>query len=486
MRIRFDRTIAACVLAVLLLASAADTAFPVNSAAGKTARSTRKKLNVIFVVADDLNNDLGCYAHPLVKSPNIDRLASRGVRFDRAYNQYPLCNPSRVSFLSGRRPDTTGIIDLPTPTRTYLKDTVFLPQYFRRQGYRTMKVGKIFHTGEGFEDPASWDVDLRETQEAKNPPESQVVRQNKKLRTVVLNSPDEETSDGRVARKSIELMEKAVRDGQPFFLGTGFRRPHAPYIAPQKYFDLYSPARIDLPQEPPEHLKNIPALAFTYRPGELKFSPDDWRELRAAYYASISFMDAQLGLILDAVDRLKLWDDTAVVFFSDHGYHLGEHGGLWHKSTLFEESARVPLIVAAPGKKANAASPRVVELVDLYQTLTELCALPAASGLEGASLVPLLDDPTRKWDRAAYTEVSRGGDGPTGKLGPSPMGRSVRTERWRYTEWDFGKAGIELYDYENDAREYRNLAGDPKHAKTVEQLRAMLRANYRPGKISAR
>src|SRR5262249_36358235 len=197
-----------------------------------------QKLNVLLIVADDLNNNLGCYGHPVVKSPNIDRLASRGMRFDRAYCNYPVCNASRTSFLSGRRPSTTHIVDNATPTRTFLGDTVFLPEYFRRQGYRTIKVGKIFHTGDQFEDPRSWDVDIREKTQAKNPPAEQILRKQGPT-GIVLRTADENTWDGFVARKAAQLLEECAKEGKPFFVAAGFRRPHAPYIAPEKYYALY-------------------------------------------------------------------------------------------------------------------------------------------------------------------------------------------------------------------------------------------------------
>lgn len=442
-------------------------------AAGQRQRATRP-LNVLLIIADDLNNDLGCYGHRVVRTPNIDRLAAHGVRFDRAYCQYPVCNPSRVSFLSGRRPGTTRIVDNVTPTRAFLKDAVFLPQHFRQRGYRTMKVGKIFHTGDEFEDPVSWDADIRETDEAKSPPASQLLKSPNR-HGVVLNARDEETWDGKVARKSIELLEQAARAGQPFFLATGFRRPHTPYIAPQKYFALYPLEQIPVRTEPVEHLRDVPQVALTYGPDERKKSGDEWRHIIQAYYASISFMDAQVGVLLDALDRGRLWESTVVIFMSDHGYHLGEHGGMWHKMSLFEESARVPLIVAAPGYRSGTASARLMELVDLYPTLTELCGLPSPAELEGTSFVPLLEDPKRPWKPAAFTEVSRGGAlTATVKLDPAKMGYAVRTARWRYIEWFDGSA--QLYDHDRDPFEYRNLAGDPKHAQTVAEMKRLLRA----------
>lgn len=424
-------------------------------------------LNVLFIVADDLNINLGCYGHPVVKSPNIDRLAARGTRFDRAYCNYPVCNPSRTSFMSGRRPDTTGVVDNVTPTRTFLKDTVMLPEHFRKNGYRTLKVGKIYHTGAGWEDPRSWDLDIRENSTSKKPPKEQIVR-TPGPSGIVLNAKDEDTWDGFVARKAVTLLEDAAASGKPFFLAAGFRRPHAPYIAPEKYFNLYDPAQLTPRTGPPEHLKNIPPLALTYKFGDRAFPRENPGYTIAGYFASISFMDAQVGLFLDALDRLKLGERTVVVFFSDHGYHLGEHGGLWHKMTLFEESTRVPLIVAAPGKKPGQASARLAELVDVYPTLCDLCGLKPPDGLEGISLVPLLERPDRPWKQAVFTVVSRGkNQKATAQLDPKLMGRTVRGERWRYTLWHDGRE--ELYDHQSDPYEYDNLARDSRHSERAAQ-----------------
>lgn len=427
--------------------------------------------NVVLIVTDDMNNDLGCYGHRLVKSPHIDRLAKRGVLFERAYCQYPVCNPSRVSMLSGLRPDTTRVMDLETPPRTHLHDVVFLPQYFRRHGYHTAHVGKVFHTGPAFEDPPSWDIEVREW--GKQPPEAAVLRGKKfdrpvnyKMQWNELSSPDEETPDGTVARQSAEMLARLATESKPFFLAVGFRRPHQPYAAPKAYFDLYPPQSIPPLDEPPAHLQRIPALALTHSLERPLLSEPDRRQVVAAYYACISFVDAQVGVLAKALDELKLWDNTIVVFVSDHGYHLGEHGGLWHKMTLFEESARVPLIIDAPGTARDAACPRPVELVDLYPTLVDLCGLPSVAGLEGRSLRPLLEDPDAPWPHAALTQVLR--DGVTG--------RSVRTTRWRYTEWDDGRQGVELYDHDADPHEYQNLAGEAKWADEQTRLHKLLHA----------
>lgn len=435
------------------------------------------RLNVILIMADDLNNELGCYGSDRVRSPQLDHLAARAMVFDRAYCQYPVCNPSRTALLSGRRPESSGIVDNATPPRSKMPDVVFLPQHFRQNGYRTLKVGKIFHTGPEFEDPASWDVDVRETRESKNPPPETILRRLPGD-CIVLNADDSATWDGFVARRGVELLEEAATNAQPFFLAIGFRRPHTPYIAPRRYYDLYPtsdiPARIS---EPAEHLAKIPPLALTYLRGGKRLEPELRPTVAGAYYACVTFVDTQIRLILDALDRHQLWQNTIVVFASDHGYHLGEHGGLWHKNTLFEESARVPLIVAAPGKPARARCRRLVELVDLYPTLVELCGLPEPAGLEGRSFAALLDAPDRPWKQAAFTVVSRSATDPSNRLDPAVLGRSIRTERWRYTKWPDGAA--ELYDQDNDPHAYRNLAEDPEHRELVEQLGAQLQAGWK-------
>jgi iduronate 2-sulfatase len=369
-------------------------------------------------------------------------------------------------------------MDLQTPPRTYLKDVVFLPQYFRQQGYYTAHIGKIFHTGDAFEDPPSWDMEIRET--GKHPPESVVVRTQKISRpdkyTIewnVLNSSDGETADGVVAAQASKLIEQRAAEQQPFFVAVGFRRPHAPYAAPKKYFDLYLPKSIPPLTEPAEHLARVPVSAFTYPAGTQPVSPSERQEGVAAYYACISFVDAQIGRVVQTLDDLDLWKNTVVVFYSDHGYHLGEHGGMWHKMSVFEQSARVPLVVIAPGAAGNGKPcPRLVELVDVYPTLVDLCGLPPVDGLEGKSLKPLLENPELAWSEAAYTQVLRG-DVP---------GRSVRTERWRYTEWDDGSKGAELYDHQADPNEYVNLADDPRQADVRSHLRQLLRSKKQPAR----
>ena len=436
--------------------------------------------NVLFIAVDDMNVDLGCYGHSQVKSPNIDRLAARGVRFDKAYCQFPLCSPSRSSLMTGLRPDTTRVFDLQYHFRTGLPDVVTLPQMFRNNGYFAARVGKIYHYGNpgqigtsGLDDPPSWDEFVNPRGRDKDE-ENLITNFTPKrglgssLSFLATEGSDDEQTDGKVAEQAIRLMEEH-RDN-PFFIAAGFYRPHCPYVAPKKYFDMYPLESIKLPELPEERLKNVPrpALASTTPWPYFGATEEQVRESKRAYYATISFVDAQVGKLLDALERLRLTDETIMVFWSDHGYHFGEHG-LLMKQSLFEESARVPLIFAGPGVGAQGkTSPRTVEFVDIYPTLADLCGLKPPENLHGASLRPLLDNPAAEWTRPAFTQVQRG----------NFPGHSIRTERYRYTEWDAGEKGVELYDHQNDPRELKNLAHDPQFAPIVAELKSLVKKNW--------
>jgi iduronate 2-sulfatase len=436
------------------------------------------RLNVLFIAVDDMNNDLGCYGERLVKSPNIDRLARRGVRFDRAYCQFPLCSPSRSSLMTGLRPDTTRVFDLQYHFRKGLPEVVTLSQFFMNRGYYAARVGKIYHYGNpgqigtsGLDDPPSWQEFFNPAGRDRTVIQSNIINYTPKrglgaamCLLVDKEGKDDEHTDGMVANKAIELLEKHQKE--PFFLAVGFYKPHTPYVAPQKYFDLYPPNKIKLPRPDKSGIPE-PALASTRPWPWFGVTQEQAHECKQAYYATISFVDTQIGHVLDALDRLKLTDKTVVVFWSDHGYHLGEHG-LWMKQSCFEESARVPLIIAAPGKQRGRACSRIVELLDLYPTLVELAGFEVPKHLHGASLVPLLKDPNFHWSRPAFTQVQR----------TNFPGHSVRTDRWRYTEWDFGEKGIELYDHKSDPRELKNLANNPRYTNVVRELKALAKQNW--------
>ncbi len=442
--------------------------------------------NVLFIAIDDLANSLGCYGHPLVKSPNIDRLAKRGVRFDRAYCQIPLCNPSRASVLTGLRPDALGVYDLDRHFREQMPEVVTLPQLFKQHGWFTARVGKLYHYDvpkgigtDGLDDKPSWDLvvnpkgrDVADEAKIINPtPEKPISAALGWLRA---EGTDEEQTDGLIATEAIRLLEQ--RRDKPFFLGVGFFRPHTPFVAPKKYFEMYPISQIQLPKAPADDRADIPPAAFAHNCllPNYGLPEQTCREALQAYYASVSFVDAQVGRVLDALERLKLMDNTIIVLWSDHGYHLGEHNGIWQKRCLFEESARAPLIIHAPRAEGNGQpSQQIVEFIDMYPTVAELSGLPLPKTAAGRSLRPLLDNPQHAWKGTAFTQILRPGEG------KPAMGRSIRTDRWRYSEWDEGRAGAELYDHSNDPQEFTNLANDPQFKSVIDQLRLQFKNHTR-------
>jgi uncharacterized sulfatase len=434
------------------------------------AVAQEKKPNVLFIMADDLNNSLACYGAP-TKTPNLDKLAARGVRFDRAYCQYPLCGPSRCSLMSGMRPEKIGVLTNGKTVRDKRLDVVTLPQLFRQNGYVSARVGKIYHLGipgdvgkPGPDDPQSWDSTF-------NPPGAEFKTDGDEanptptygqgFRRVMGKGEGVEQADYQSADEAIRLLNQ--HKDKPFFLAVGFIRPHVPEIAPKKYFDLYPIDQIKLPNVPVDDRKDIPAEAFMRPEPNWGMSESDCRESKRAYYATTSFMDAQAGRVLDELEKLGLAENTIVVFVGDHGYLLGEHSA-WQKMMLFEPTARVPMLIAAPGVKP-AGTKSLAELIDLYPTLCELAGLKPPGEIDGKSLAPVLHDPGATVKSAAFTQVHRQ------KL----PGRSVRTDRWRYTQWgDHAAAGAELYDEQADPEELTNLAKDPTHAATVAEMKKHL------------
>ena len=453
-----------------------------------------EKLNVLLLVSDDLCTHLSTYGDPLVKTPNVDRLAARGVKFEHAYCQYPLCNPSRASFLTGLRPDTTRVYDNAIQFRQNVPDAQTIGQTFQKAGYFVARVGKLYHYGvpaqigtNGLDDAPSWaerynpkgrDIDdfnmierIELTKEGKAEwgKTENLNQLGATLSRLAADGTDEEQTDGKIANETITLLEKHAAG--PFFLACGFFRPHTPYVAPKKYYDMYPLDKIQLPAIPANYNATIPAPALQLKKVEEAMTDTQRKEAIQAYFAATSFMDAQLGRVLDALDRLKLTDKTIVVFISDHGYHLYEHHA-WQKMTLFENVAHVPLIISAPGKPAGKSSARIVELLDLHPTLADLAGIPVAPKAEGKSLRPLVENPAAAWDKPALTQVQRG----------KFMGYTLRTEKWRYTEWDGGAKGSELYDEENDPQELKNLAQTPEFKETVEKQKALLGQAVKKGK----
>lgn len=451
--------------------------------------------NVLLICVDDLKPMLGCYGATTIQTPQLDRLAERGVVFERAYCNQAVCAPSRHALLTGRRPTTLGIYDLGTRFRLVAPDLVTLPQHFKQHGWRTEAMGKVYHVSHGnTDDPASWSVPHWPARasgyalpENRPPPATDAAAgaSDTDIRGTATESadvPDSTYADGRIAGEAIaRLTAAAGRPGQPFFIAVGFHRPHLPFVAPKKYWDLYSEKDFQPHprQQPP---RDAPSFAGTTW-GELRRYKDmpqtgpltDAQQLRLihGYHASVSYMDAQAGRVLDALDRLGLATNTIVILWGDHGWHLGDHG-YWCKHTNYEEATRIPWIMAAPGHApAGGRSSALVESVDLYPTLCELAGLPMPAGLDGASFAAALKHPAEaKTKEAVFHAYPRSVAG-QGQV----IGRAVRTERFRLVEWKRPGAAadtalLELYDYQTDPGETQNLAA--AQPAQVAQLRALL------------
>ncbi len=470
------------------------------STAAVFAQTPPKKRNVLFIAVDDMRPDLGCYGNTYVKTPGLDRLASKGTTFLRAYCQQAVCSPSRTSLLTGRRPDTTKVYELQTHFRKTIPDVVTLPQHFKNNGYVTTGLGKIYHGG--LDDPQSWSIPWwgpgspAEWNSEGNKARSEKAwarlqdnglkiapaggtRAERGPAWVVSDAADNELPDGKTADTAIRALSQ-LKD-KPFFLAVGFVKPHLPFVAPKKYYDLYPKESVRHPDYQPEP-KGVPKIAL-HASGELRqyagipekgpVPEEQALDLIRGYYAALSYTDAQIGRVLDHLDKLGLRENTVVIVWGDHGWHLGNHG-LWNKHSNFEKATRAPLIVSAPGQRGGRKSNALVEFVDIYPTLAELCNISKPEGVEGSSFAPLLERPNRDWKTAVFSQYPRG----------KTMGYSMRTDRYRYTEWvtpGSDEKPVELYDYTADPDETQNLAVLAEHAPLVKELSQRLHAGWRAG-----
>ena len=427
----------------------------------KLKTQAQGKYNVLFIIVDDLRPLLGCYGHSEMHTPNIDALAKRGTLFNRAYCQFPLCNPSRASIFTGLRPETTGVLNNLVDLRETLPGAVTLQQSFREHNYHTYSIGKTIHARDNIGRDASWKA---------------------------LDVADDELNDGKIAKQTVETLTD-IKDKQ-FFLTVGFERPHLPFYAPRKYYELYntdsftSPATSNYPKDSPYIARNNLEGLKAYKDIVLPISDEKTIALIRAYAASTSYVDAQIGHILRRLDSLSLTERTIIVLCGDHGFHLGEHG-TWRKNTLFEVALRSPLIISVPGQThSNSRTDGLVELIDIYPTLCDACQLPIPPQLEGLSLMPVIEQPSRPWKVVAFSILERS----------KFVGLSIRTERYRYTEWwrRIGPWNLcrdmckELYDYEVDPDETANIANLPENDELVAHLSQQLRrARWRKNTVDS-
>ncbi|MCF8392129.1 MAG: sulfatase [Bacteroidales bacterium] len=453
-----------------LLLAIAGLSSCVGSNDKKDSSRVEKKPNVLFIVVDDLTTTLGCYGHPIVKTPNIDKLAAMGVQFDHAYCNYSVCNPSRSSFLTGMKPETTTILDNRKTLQSVIGDWVSLPALFRQNGYYTMNLGKIYHTiKEEDNDYKGWDeiydfkaTELGEKGERRNMTEDVL----KWCWWMAAEGEDEDQGDGQIAKKAVEFIKSDHE--KPFFLAVGLHKPHDPFIAPKKYFEMY-PLEDCTPPELPEGWEPVYKHSL---PGETtifnKFTDRERREFLRSYYACSSFMDAQVGKVMNALEESGQLENTLIFFFGDHGYHLGEHNW-WNKVTIYQNGTKAPFIVAGPNVAEGVRSQSMFEFIDIYPTLAEASGLDSLPEyLEGKSFAEVLQYPSLDF-RSEVRAVVRRGD---------MLGRTVKNKKWRYIEWDEGKKGRELYDEENDPVEYFNLAESPEYQEVVAEMKGLLYQDY--------
>lgn len=468
--------------------------------------TTVKKSNVLFIAVDDLRPMLGCYGDPTAVTPNIDQFASRSMVFKSAYCQIALCNPSRASLLTGLRPDTVQVWDLHAHFRQAKPETVTLPQHFKENGYHTRSIGKIFHgSGIAARDLLSWSIlpvyDMVCGDAYAMVNDEDEIRYLKELTldpskwrgnaVECKNAPDEAYLDGAVARLACSALNDYQQTGERFFLAVGFRKPHLPFVAPKKYWDMYDREKIPLPDR--RYPVGAPELAIRHWQelqnyggvaNETDVPVETMKELRHAYYACVSFIDAQVGRVLAELDRLELSQNTIVILWGDHGFHLGEQN-LWTKGKNYEWTTHVPLILSVPGvTDQGETTDAFVEFVDIYPTLSELCSLPLPEELEGTSMIPLLYNPSLEWKKAAFSQFSRDLDQTVHrhKGRGDTVGRAIRTRRYRYVEWrgwDSGKLlTAELYDHQTDSGEMTNVVNNLDYAKTVNEMSRILQDGW--------
>jgi len=439
--------------------------------------------NVLFLMSDDLNTALSGFGHPQCKTPELDKLAQRGMRFENMHCQYPVCGASRASLMSGLYPYTNGTLGNAGTLRGNMPDVVTMSQLFRQNGYRVGRVSKIYHMGIPMEiiagtairdDPHSWDevVNIKAPEQNAPGEKTNWSPKNKSSQSftgVVAEGDDLLHADGMAANHAIDFLKR--HKDKPFFLACGFVRPHVPLVAPVKYFDLYDRDAMKAPVVPENDLEDVPGIIRNYKRNSTSYgvTPELHKGLLEAYYANISYMDAQVGRVLDALEELGLADNTIIVFTSDHGYLLGQHNK-FQKQHLFEEATRVPFIVSIPWMKNQhgKATTHITELIDLYPTLAKLAGLKAPNSLHGESMVPLLKNPNSDgWKKDVAFTISRSG------------GESIRTREWRFTQWGFGADGMELYDLRNDPGEFTNLATKSKYSVQLNKLKKQLEAKRR-------
>ncbi len=429
-------------------------------------QSTKK--NVLFIVVDDLNTTLGCYDHPVVKTPNIDQLAAKGIKFNHAYCNFAVCGPSRGSLLTGLLPETIGITDNRTPLQEKLGDKITLPNLFKQNGYYTMGLGKIFHRrSKGYGDPKSWDEYYTYETTAKGKKGEMRNMTDGELAWChwrIAEGDDMDQQDGQVAAKAVELIKTERQN--PFFLAVGFHKPHDPFVAPKKYFDMYSLSDCTPPELPegwePPYDHTLPPQTDVFN----RFTDNDKREFLRSYYAATSFMDAQVGKVLEALEESGQMENTIIVLFGDHGYHLGEHNW-WNKVTIFEMGTRAPFIIGGGLiQKKGVTSEAMFEFIDIYPTLADFCELRGVPEyLEGESFANILENPLQEFRSAVQATTRRG----------EMEGKMVKTKKWRYVEWDNGEKGAELYDQTHDPIEYHNLANDVKYDSVINEMKMLLR-----------